>query len=134
MENLVGKYGWISIDEFASKNFEEYIHPDYILIAQTNHLMDYVFVCTSILGNYAEFVSTEIKILLKSEVFRPMPFEPKFKPLENIKLFNSKGQIEFGIIKGISWHNNEGKHIYSVEVNGKIKSRRYFEEDLERIL
>lgn len=133
MDSIIGKYGWISIDEIKSLHFQKFIHQDYIEMVRDSNLTDFVFLCTDSSESYVELISTEIKLLIKREVFRPMPKQPKFNPLEEVKLFNSKGQLEFGKIKGISWHNNEGKHIYTLEVNGKIKTRRYFEEDLEKV-
>ena len=86
---------------------------------------------TAMNDDYLLLVSTEVKLILKRNVFRVMPVQPKFKPTEKVKFLNSKGFIEIGLVKGISWHNKDKKHIYSVEVNGKLKGRRYIEEDLD---
>ncbi len=56
---------------------------------------------------------------------------PKYKLLEEVKFLNSKGFLEFGVVKEIYWHNNQQKYIYLLEVNGEMKSRRYYTEDLE---
>lgn len=131
MENLIGKWGWVSIDEIRSDHFKKYIHPDYINSIENTALSDYVFLCIAIeKDEYLKLKSTEIEFSLKRQVFRLMPENPNYKPLERVKFINSKGLFEFGVVKKISWHNNDQKHIYSLEVDGKMKSRRYFAEDL----
>lgn len=44
---------------------------------------------------------------------------------------NTKGVLEFGEIRDVSWHNNDRKYYYGVMVNDKMKGRRYYEEDLD---
>lgn len=131
MDDLIGKWGWVSVDEINSSNFKKYIHPKTLLIIEANRLSDSVFKCISVLtDNYLKLKSTEIELILKKEVFRLIPVEPKFKPLEKVKFLNSKGFLEFGVIKSISWHNKENKPIYFIEVNGNVKTKRYSSEDL----
>jgi hypothetical protein len=132
LRNLIGKWGWISIDEIKSYNFKKYLHPQTEKIVNSLHLSDFVFQCIGKNGNFLMLKSSEVELVVKSEVFRIMPQEPKFKPLEIVKFYNSKNLLEFGMIKNINWHNKENKHIYFLEVNGKLKRRRYFAEDLDR--
>jgi hypothetical protein len=132
MENLLGKWGWVSIDEIQSEYFKKYIHPEYLNNVESSILSDFVFLCIAIeKDEYLKLKSTEIEFLLKQQAFRTMPDNPKYRPLEKVKFLNSKGFLEFGVVKKISWHNSEGKHIYLLEVDGKMKSRRYYTEDLE---
>jgi hypothetical protein len=35
------------------------------------------------------------------------------------------------VIKDFYWHSNDRKYIYMLEVNGKMKSRRYYADDLD---
>jgi hypothetical protein len=130
MENLIGKWGGVNFN-ISDNNKLESIHPDDWLI-----LKDYKFIrslhkCTSVSNNYisVKFGDTEIRI--KDSIFHPLAVAPEFHPLEKVKLKNSKGELEFGIVKGIHWHNNDRKFYYDVEVNNKIKGRRYYSNDLE---
>lgn len=133
MENLIGKYGWVSISQIRTDNFKRFISSRDIENLENLDLKDNIFICIDILqDDYLKLKSTEVEIDLKSEVFRKMPEQPKFKPLEKVKFYNTKGFLEFGIIKGIHWHDKDHKMFYDVEVNGKLKGRRYFDEDLER--
>jgi hypothetical protein len=131
MENLIGKWGWVSIDEVKTENFKKYIHPESINILSSCELTDFVFQCIGILSNnFIILKSTEIEICIMREVFRIMPKEPDFYPNERVSVFNSKGILEHGIVKSIDWNNKESMHIYLIEVGGKIKSRRYSSKDL----
>jgi len=132
MENLIDKWGWISIDEIKSEHFKKYIHPQYVDKVENSNLSDSVFLCIeSEKDEYLKLKSAEIELLLKQQAFRVMPMNPTYKPLEKVKFLNSKGVLELGVVKKISWHNKDNKHLYILEVKGKIKSRRYSAEDLK---
>ncbi|MCU0439114.1 MAG: hypothetical protein MUC49_14545 [Raineya sp.] len=132
MKNFIGKWGWVSIDDIHTEHFKQYIHPKHVNSIEKLTLIDHVFQCLDIeKDGYLNLKSTETSLLLKQEVFRLMPQEPDFKPLQKVKFLNSKGFLEFGIVKKISWHNNEHKHIYLLEIDNKMKSRRYYGEDLQ---
>lgn len=62
---------------------------------------------------------TSIRVLL--------PFSPAFTFGD--KVIEIQRPI-VGIIRQIDWHLNEQKYYYFLTVNEKIKSRRYFEEEL----
>jgi hypothetical protein len=131
MENLIGKWGGTNLNNIYVSNETQLVHPDDWLI-----LKDYKFIrslhkCLSVSSDYisVKFGNTEIRI--KNSIFYPLDVVPEFQPLEKVKLKNSKGDLEFGIVKGIHWHNNDRKFYYDIEVNNKIKGRRYFSDDLE---
>jgi|UPI0006E2C344 hypothetical protein len=44
-----------------------------------------------------------------------------------------KGRDYNGTVVGIGWHHKEGKPTYQLEVAGKIKSKRYWSDDLEKL-
>lgn len=133
-KDLKGKYGWIAVHLFRGENFKKFIHPDDLDQVKKQSLQDAVFKCIEVLeDDYLLLESTEITMRLKKELFGLMPVQPQFKPLEKVKLLSSKGKLEFGVVVGISWHNNQNRHIYYLEVNGNKKSRRYHAEDLQKI-
>lgn len=132
MENLIGKWGGAPLHIILQYNEKEKIHPN-----DWNALESYPYLyskhlCVGIDNEYIIIQFGESQLRIKPELFQ-LSTEPKFKPLEKVKFYNSKGTLEFGIIKGIHWHNKEQKMFYDVEVNGKIKGRRYFDEDLAKI-
>ena len=133
-KELEGKYGWIAVHQIKDKFFEKIIHPQDLDRVKTQNLQDTVFKCIEVLeDDYLLLESTEITMRFKKDEFGVMPLQPSFKPLEKVKYISSKGKLEFGIVVGISWHNNENRHIYYLEVNGKKKGRRYHAEDLQKI-
>ena len=129
--NLVDKWGEIPIKGIKNGEFNKYIYPDDIGIIK--NLMQPV---VQLIG-----FNNEGYVVIKSDgyTFRISPLiiqeskKPDFFIKDKVKLYNSKGYLEFGTIKDLYWHINNNKFIYLIEVNGKIKSRRYYAEDLERI-
>ena len=49
------------------------------------------------------------------------------------EIISVKGRDYNGTVVGIGWHHKEGKPTYRLEVAGKVKSKRYWSDDLERI-
>ena len=131
MENLIGKWGGTNLYNILTTNETEFVHPDDWVL-----LKDYKFIrslhkCTNASNGYLSVIFGDSKIRIKDNIFFPLDYTPAFSPLQKVKLTNSKGELEFGTIKGIYWHNNDRKFYFDVEVNNKIKGRRYYSEDLE---
>lgn len=134
MENLINKYVWVNVLHIKDDYFQKFIYPNDLKIIQQSHLTNHAFKCIGVFENdYFTLDSYEITLRLRKEAFTLMTKQPTFEPLENVKFFSSKGVLTFGTIKSIFWHSNEQKHIYKLEVNGKMKTRRYFEEDLAKV-
>lgn len=108
------------------------IHPD-----DHEKLKNYPYIrslhqCIAVNENFITIsFGNENQIRIDREIFNPLDDVPKFKPFEKVKLMNSKGNLEFGEIRGLHWHNNKMIFYYDVMVNDKMKGRMYFEEDLE---
>jgi len=131
--NLVSKWGGTNLNNIFQANQRIYVHPeDWHLLLNYKYIRS-LHQCIAASEDYLTLLFEEIKIRVKPDVFHPIEEKPQFLPLENIKLINSKGKLETGIIKGIYWHNNERRIYYEVEVNGKVKGRKYFQEDLDRL-
>ena len=121
-KELEDKFGWIAIHQIKDKYFEKIIHPEDLERVKNHNFHDSVFICMEALGDdYLLVKSTEISFRLKKGEFEVMPIQPYFKPLEKIKYISSKGKLEFGIVVGISWHNNENRYIYFLSVKGEKK-------------
>jgi hypothetical protein len=129
--NLIGKWGGADFHIIIMDNKKNDVHPDDWNILMLSPYKHSYHQCVGIDDKYLILQFGYEKIRVTSGHFEAY-LEPEFKPLEKIKFLNSKGQLEFGTIQGIHWHGNDKKFYYDVEVNGKIKGRRYFDEDLEK--
>ena len=131
---LIGCYGWVAVAYIHDSHFLPFIHPGDVTLIKEKSIQDNVFKCVDIIaGDYLMLQSTEITIRLKKQVFTVMPVQPNFVPLEEVKCISSKGKLEFGVIVAIIWHRKEERLIYELKVNGKIKGRSYYDEDLMKV-
>jgi hypothetical protein len=133
MNNLIGKWGGTYL-YILSCNEKNDIYPkDWCLLNNYQYIRS-LHLCIDVEKEYLTLTfDNNIRIRVKPNIFLPLDIVPLHKPLENVKYYNSKGIIEFGIIKGIHWHNNDRKFYYNIEVNGKMKGRKYYDEDLEKV-
>lgn len=69
------------------------------------------------------------KVRIKDEITKELP-EPKYKIGE--KVYIKEGKIK-GVIRTYIWHFSREEYYYLLYVNGKKKSRRYFEDELEKV-
>lgn len=132
MENLVGKWGGTNLYSTLQGGHLELIHPD-----DWEKLKNYSYIrslhqCTAVNGDFITIsFGDDFHFRVKRSLFTPVDPVPQFKPFEIVKFMNSKGVLEFGEIRDVSWHNNDRKYYYGVMVNDKMKGRRYFEDDLD---
>jgi hypothetical protein len=130
MENLIGKWGGIPIKGIKNGEYQNYIHPEDIYIM--NNIQQPV---VEIIGKNSGY------LIIKSDNYicriDPTIIQECKRPIffinDKVKFLNSKDFIEFGIIKDLYWHNKDRKYVYNIEVNGKMKGRRYYDEDLEKV-
>ncbi len=130
MENLIGKWVAIPLTELKDGNLNNYIHSDDIYLVQ--ELNQPVVETTGIEGDFYKLKIGTKEIRIKSTIIQNAQ-KPEFLINENVKFKNSKDVIEFGIIKDFYWHVKDNKYIYKIEVNGKLKSNRYYAENIELI-
>lgn len=131
IQDRVGKWGCASFHFIDPFNDKGQVHPD-----DRELLISYPFThsfhqCIGIDGDYLILQFGNIKIRVTPEHFKGGPRVPEFMPLTQVKYLNSKKRLEFGIIKGIHFHDNERRFYYSLEVNNTMKGRRYYAEDLK---
>lgn len=123
LEGTWGRYTW------AVEYGENLIHPDNLLRFKEFSPSWSLFECVHADVDY-------ITLKLKDEVFKVKPdlytqvSPPKYVYGDKVVL-TKKPEVS-GIIEYISWHVKENKPIYFISVNGKLKSTRYWEEDLEQ--
>lgn len=132
MEKFNDKWIDIPLQDIKNGEYIEYLHSKDIDKIDT--IIQHVLKC---IGNYNGYLVLEID---NNNSFRIKPNICKVTQAPNyfigneIKVLNSKGFLEFGIIKDFFWHSKRSKYIFSIEINGKIKSRSYFEEDIELLV
>ncbi|GAA3524398.1 hypothetical protein GCM10022393_43570 [Aquimarina addita] len=119
MEYFVGKIGWINRTKV-----------DRTLPLET---LEKPHQCIRSLGDklMIDVDGDEIEVPLNA--FYTVSSELKFKPYEKVKYLSSKGKLGYGVIVEIHFHINKNEYFYFLEVNGVMKTRRYFEEDLQKI-
>lgn len=65
------------------------------------------------------------------ESIKPLSAPPEFVYGARVSALNHAG-IE-GSIARIFWHFDKNRFYYKIEINGKIKSKRYFAEELTEV-
>jgi len=79
-----------------------------------------------------------IKISYGEYVFRVKPelfyeiSEPKFSVGEKV-VVESQGERKQAVILCDKWHFKQAEHFYFVSVDGKRRTRRYFEKEIEKV-
>ena len=131
MDNLTGKWGGADFHIILQEDEKNDIHQDDWNILQIYPYKHSIHQCIGYDEGFLVLQFGYQQIRVKPNHFQ-VSDEPQFKPFERVKYLNSKGVLEYGIVKGIHWHNNERRFYYDIEVNGKMKSRRYYDEDLEK--
>ncbi len=77
----------------------------------------------------------EVMILLPETVYKPdikyvkeLPTPPQYRYGEQVSPANSPDII--GIICKVRWHFKLNCYFYHIKVNGRVKSKRYYDNDL----
>lgn len=121
MGNKWGTYHW-----FIEHGIN-LIHPDDIENFKKEVNNSKVFECVA-QGEYLTLKYNNNYYRVREKLFKPVPI-PKFDFGQKVKI---KDKNEIAIITDIMWHFGNTEHFYFVTVNGKKKSKRYFESELEQ--
>lgn len=78
--------------------------------------------------NHAIIIAPVSEVRLPVSKIRELSTPPKFFYGESVSPINHLDMI--GKIHTIKWHYNLGCCFYHIQVDGKVKSKRYFDEDL----
>ena len=82
-------------------------------------------------GEYIRINYGEDTFRVKPELFSEIT-KPKFSVGEKVVVI-SQGERKQAIILDNDWHFNQKEHFYFVSVNGKRRTRRYFEREIEKV-
>ncbi|MDE7223560.1 MAG: hypothetical protein K2O34_07250 [Acetatifactor sp.] len=66
--------------------------------------------------------------LYEADKLRTLPYDPEHVYGEEACPRNHPDMK--GIIAGIRWHGTRQQYFYTLRIAGRLKSKRYFEEDL----
>lgn len=129
MENSIGQWATIPLNDLKKRELDTFIHPDDLekvaLLQQPVNL---------VIANSDDFLELQVgntnSVRIKAAITQ-LAIKPDYFINDRVKTVNSKGSVETGLVKDFYWHMNSGKYVYLLEVDGKIKSRRYSAEDLE---
>jgi len=129
MEHLIGKWAAIPMTNLKKKELNIYVHPDDL--ESLDKLEQPVNLIIGVDNDYIKLeINSDVSIRLKRIIIRETP-KPEYFIDQKVKTINSKGFLEFGVIKDFYWHSNDRRYIYLLEVNDKMKTRRYYAEDLD---
>ena len=123
MSSIWGTYPWFEEDG------DELIHPDdrgniKILIGNSKA---YEFVKKD--DGYNELKYGENVFRIKDVLKKELP-EPNYKIGETVMIKNK--DCIGAVITDVMWHTSMQKYYYYLSVNGKKKTRRYFDDDLTK--
>lgn len=125
------QWGFISLSWIQERRCDEFIAVEDI--ESFNKMINYVVKRVGEDGDYVVIESDGYRARLKPRLFSRVPRKPVAFLNDLVKLQNSKGHLEYGILRDIGWHNNNRHYLFRVEVNGQLKSRRYHENDIQKI-
>ena len=106
----------------------DYIYPDDINKALKAKPFGNVRRCIEDDGIYLTLEKEGMIFRGKRDLYVLIP-TPKYKIGESVKL--KKYFDKEVIIKDIGWHFKDEKHMYFVSIDGKVKTKRYYEENFE---
>ena len=121
LKNLWGLYPW-----FESHDIDK-VHPDDLGKIKEEQSNTKVYECIDEDDQYITIRYGDKTFRVKDVSFKQVP-APKFDFGEEVKLVSKD---EVGIILDILWHFDKEEHYYFIMVDGKRKSKRYFESDFE---
>nr|WP_319250231.1 hypothetical protein [uncultured Celeribacter sp.] len=108
------------------------IHPDDLSRIRRFNPYGVVFNVLADKGEYTEIGAGADKFRVRPEALRLI--KPKESWIFELgEIVAVKGRDYNGTVLGIGWHYKEEKPTYRLKVNGKVKSKRYWSDDLERL-
>lgn len=82
-------------------------------------------------GTKALVISPVTRLEVELKDIKELHNTPEFLYGEKVRLCNHPERT--GLIVEIRWHFRKKQYLYKVSVNGRIKSKRYYGEDLQKL-
>ena len=127
--NYVGKYGTFPWHD--RPNDYDDIHPEDICVLAGISFWQTVLHCIGQEDGYLVLQFGDIVFRGKPENFHVVPQILKFNVNETVRVKNRDPEM-IGTIYNVHWHFDRAAPIYFLQVNGKKKSRWYFEDEMEK--
>jgi hypothetical protein len=114
------------------ENGAHLIHPDDLERIRGFNPYGVVFNVLADVGEYTEIGAGADKFRVRPETLKLI--NPKESWLFELgEIVAVKGRDYNGTVVGIGWHHKEEKPTYRLKVAGKVKSKRYWSDDLEKL-
>lgn len=129
MKDLVktwGLYPW-SIVIARSK---EYINPQDLELFQAIYPLGKVFFCTSAKDGYICLSYGEKEVRVKPDLYKVVQTYG-YLIGDIVEILNGSSKGKKAKIKEMHWHYKKQEVIYTLEVDEKVKSRRYYQDDFK---
>jgi len=129
-EQFVDKWGGIPLTDLKNRTLDKFVFTEDL--EKLKKLKQPIVECIGIDSGFLVLKTESVIFKVCPQIFHVCK-KPFFFVGEKIKTINSKGNIEYGTIKDMFLRVKNNEYMYMIEVNGKIKSRRYNELELEKI-
>lgn len=131
MTVYVNTWGLYPLSPNSDKKYE-YVHPDDLDLFVSLFPYGKVFFCISEDNDYICLSFGEIKARVKPELYRKIEGDG-YLIGDIVEVLNGSSEGKEATIKEMNWHHKKKKIMYELEVDGKIKSRRYWAEDFKQV-
>ncbi|GEM_PF-1591789 len=120
-----GTYLWLET------NGPDHIHPDDLDKIKKFVPYGSIFKSDGSEGEYIRIEYGTKTFRVKDTLFRKIA-KPEFEIGEEVTILNGSSAGKIGIVRHQTWHFKKQKPLYKLEIDGKMKSRNYFDEDLDK--
>ncbi|WP_417830350.1 DUF6960 family protein [Thalassospira sp.] len=114
------------------ENGEHLIHPDDLDHIRRFKPYGVVFTVRAVGDEYTVIGYGDDEFRVRSEALKLIKPEKSWM-IELGEIVSVKGRDYKGTVVEICWHHKEEKPTYRLKVGGKVKSKRYWPDDLERL-
>ena len=135
MDKQINIGTWVLVHWISDNGMDDIIHPDDLELVKT--ILPYgATVPSTSIGKVVDFKDEYAIINYSGKIIRVIPTINITKPvpyngdLEVGNLVSIVDKDYIGEVIGVSWHYKERKAIYTLKVDGKRKSKRYWPEEL----
>lgn len=119
-KNSWGLSNWLRTDG------EQYVHPNDLGRFLKYQGTCYLFQCIDVDDVYITLKLRDETFKVKPDFYKPVPL-PKYLPGYQVKLVHKPD--DFVEILFLMWHYDRNEPMYFIRLNGKRKSKRYWESD-----
>jgi hypothetical protein len=128
MLDLINTWG---VFPWNPEHGHQHIHPDDLAIAQKCLPTLVVFQCVAESEVYITLKYKHIILRVKPELYQVVD-EPIVGVGGSVSILVGSAQCKKGTVEHLTWHFKDHAIMYTLSVDGKVRSRRYVGSDLSR--